>query len=74
MMLNEKTYTVVPGDTLSGIGTKLGVRWQTIWENNRETLIAVQRKKIGPRSPGQMQIGSPDWIWPGTVLTIASPH
>ncbi len=31
---SAKTYTVESGDTLSGIGAKLGVRWQTIASKN----------------------------------------
>lgn len=31
---NGATYTVVRGDTLSGIGAKLGLKWQTIASNN----------------------------------------
>ena len=30
----SRTYTVVKGDTLSGIGAKLGVKWQTIAAKN----------------------------------------
>lgn len=30
----SRTYTVVKGDTLSGIGRKLGTRWQDIAERN----------------------------------------
>ena len=30
----SRTYTVVKGDTLSGIGAKLGVKWQTIATKN----------------------------------------
>lgn len=32
------TYTVQSGDTLSGIGQKYGVKWQDIFEANRDVL------------------------------------
>lgn len=32
------TYTVRPGDTLSGIGKKYGVNWQDIFEANSDIL------------------------------------
>ena len=32
------TYTVRPGDTLSGIGSKYGVAWKEIFEANRDVI------------------------------------
>ncbi len=49
-----RTYTVKPGDTLSGIAAALGLTgWQTLYEANREV--------IG---------GDPNLIFPGQVLVI----
>ena len=33
-----RTYTVQPGDTLWGIGQRLGVDWRRLYEANRETI------------------------------------
>lgn len=33
-----RTYTVVSGDTLSGIGTKLGIPWRSIYDANRDKI------------------------------------
>ena len=33
-----QTYTVVSGDTLSGIASKYGTTWQTIYNNNRDII------------------------------------
>ena len=50
----RRTYTVRPGDTLSGIAAGLGMRdWRPLYEANRSV--------IGP---------DPDLLRPGQVLTL----
>lgn len=43
-------YTIVPGDSLSKIGAKLGKNWKEIWDLNRD--------KIGDK-PDYIQVG---WV------------
>ena len=51
---SSRTYTVQPGDSLSGIAAQLGLSgWQVLYDANRGT--------IG---------GDPDRIYPGQVLLI----
>ena len=60
-------YVVKAGDTLSGIGAKLGVNWKKIFEANKTAIIAeankhnVVCKKVEDYA---------NHIWPGTVLVI----
>lgn len=45
-----RTYTVVAGDTLSGIGAKLGISWELLYNNNK----AVIGGNPGLIYPGQV--------------------
>jgi nucleoid-associated protein YgaU len=65
------TYTVASGDSLWSIAAKLlgkGERWPVIWQHNRETILAVQRKN--PRFRDGTFAEGPRWIFPGTVLRV----
>ncbi|TET99549.1 MAG: LysM domain-containing protein [Dehalococcoidia bacterium] len=53
---SPRTYTVRPGDTLSGIAARFGIAdWRTLYQANKDV--------IGP---------DPNLIRPGQVLTIPS--
>lgn len=61
------TYTVVSGDTLWRIASKMlgnGSNWTSIYDANKET-IESEAKKHGKSSSDRGH-----WIWPGEVLTI----
>ena len=47
-----KTYTVRRGDTMSGIGAKLGVGWRKLWNHNK----------------GHMRSGNANLIYPGEKI------
>lgn len=49
-----RTYTIQPGDTLSGIAARHGLSWERLWEVNRNRLRS----------------GSPHLIYPGEVIEI----
>lgn len=61
------TYTVVSGDTLSGIAAKKcggAGKWTAIYDLNSST-IEAEAKKHGYSSSDHGH-----WIWPGEVLTL----
>ena len=65
-----RTYTVKAGDTLGIIAAReLGRSsdWAKLWRLNREGLIAEQKQRL---PEGHRQIGSPDMIFPGTILKL----
>lgn len=71
------TYVVKSGDTLSGIGARLGVSWTAIAAANKigapYTIRPGQRLTI-PSSSGSKQAASPvNSGGQGTVLTPTSP-
>lgn len=57
-----RTYTVVHGDTLIGIGNKLGVNWHTLYNDNKATIEATAR------SHGYSSSDGGHWIFPGEQL------
>ncbi|MGY6025362.1 LysM peptidoglycan-binding domain-containing protein [Streptomyces spinosirectus] len=64
---NAVTYTVVRGDTLSGIAEEQcgdASRWTEIYNANRDTIEAVARDHGRPDSDDG------HWIYPGTDLVI----
>lgn len=62
----SRTYVVQGGDTLSGIGAKLGVAWNSIFSANQSNLDNTARQH------GFANSGGGHWIFPGEVLTIPS--
>jgi nucleoid-associated protein YgaU len=58
-------YTVQSGDTLSGIGARLGVPWGRIYSSNAATIEAAAH------AHGQASSGNGNWIYPGESLVIA---
>jgi len=52
---SANTYTVVPGDTLSGIAARYGMSWQSLYN------FGGNRATIG---------GNPNLIYPGQVLDV----
>jgi nucleoid-associated protein YgaU len=65
-----RTYTVKAGDTLGIIAAReLGRSsdWAKLWRLNREELIAEQKQRL---PEGHRHIGSPDMIFPGTILKL----
>lgn len=65
---NEQ-YTIVKGDTLSGIAKrKLGSasRWKEIYELNKDTIEAAAK------AHGKSSSCNGQWIYPGTVIQIPS--
>lgn len=59
-----RTYTIVSGDTLSGIGARFGKAWQTIYAKNTAVIEAAAR------SHGRVSSSNGHWIYPGTKLVI----
>lgn len=60
-------YTIVGGDTLSGIALKKcgsAGKWTSIYDTNANTIEAAAK------SHGKSSSDRGNWIWPGTTLTI----
>lgn len=61
------SYTVVSGDTLSGIAAKKmggAGKWTSLYDANASTIEAAAK------AHGKSSSDHGHWIWPGTVLTI----
>lgn len=58
----RRSYTVVHGDTLIGIGNKLHVDWHSLYNNNKQTIENTAR------SHGYSSSDGGHWIFPGEVL------
>lgn len=60
----KRSYTVVHGDTLSGIAGKLHVSggWQALYSENKATIEAAAK------AHGKSSSDNGHWIFPGTVL------
>lgn len=62
-------YIVQPGDTLSNLAKRMlgeARLWPRIWDRNRAAIVARQ-----PRDARHAHLhGSPNWLFPGTVLEI----
>ena len=77
-ILAEKTYTVVPGDTMHGIANAEGVSIGALLGANRQfdksKLSDWSRgSKPGPGDTTSASSGrNPNWIYPGEKLTIPS--
>jgi LysM repeat protein len=64
-VVDAQYYTVVKGDTLEGIGRKLGIPWQTVYKQNKRLIDTDRRVAMLPkRSPGW-------WIFPGQKFRIS---
>lgn len=64
----KKTYTVVSGDTLWGIASRMlggGINWTKIYDANASTIESAANRYRGGRGSDHGH-----WIYPGTVLTI----
>ncbi len=64
-----KTYTVRQGDTLQFISMRFFgtfIRWPELWHANREVIERAQQCE----ACRLRNMTGPDWIFPGTVLTI----
>jgi len=57
-----RSYTIVHGDTLIGIGNKLHVDWHTLYNNNKSVI------EDAARAHGKSSSDGGHWIFPGTVL------
>lgn len=58
------TYPIVSGDTLSAIGQRFGVPWQSIYQANKSVIEArAQQQGLSSSNGGH-------WIFPGTTLMI----
>jgi nucleoid-associated protein YgaU len=67
---NVKTgtnYVIQAGDTLSSIGAKFGVKWQSIFEANKSVIIAEANRHGLVYSDVSKYA---DHIWPGTAIVI----
>lgn len=60
----QRTYTVVYGDTLSGIASRFGTTWQNLYSRNQQTIDTTSAQHGNP-IPG----GPWNNIFPGEVLT-----
>ena len=63
----SKTYTVVSGDTLSGIASSKcgGVnKWRELYDANADTIESAAK------AHGRSNSDYGHWIWPGEVLTL----
>jgi nucleoid-associated protein YgaU len=59
---------VQKGDTLWGLAEKHlgnGMRWKELWAANRDAIEREQHRQMVRKL-----WGSPDWIMPGTTLTV----
>lgn len=56
------SYTVVHGDTLTGIGNKVHVDWHTLYNNNKAVI------EDAAKAHGHSSSDGGHWIFPGTVL------
>lgn len=59
-----RTYTVVRGDTLSGIAARLGTTWQNLFNQNQQTIVSTANRYGNP-IPG----GPQNNIFPNETLT-----
>lgn len=63
----NKTHTIVEGDTLWGISRKYygsGAKWETIYNANKSVIEKAAQQH------GRKSSSNGDWIYPGTKLTI----
>jgi len=61
------SYTVQPGDTLSGIASRSGLSWPDLFAINHATISRDKRNSICRRQFGG---GPEDWIFPGQIIRI----
>lgn len=65
-------YTIKEGDTLTGIALKFygdADLFEEIWRDNKLDLMNEQRRRFLTAKTG---LGSPDMIFPGTVLNLST--
>ena len=60
----QTVYTIQPGDTLSGIGARFNVPWESIYQQNEAVIEQTAQQRSGHSSNGGM------WIYPGERLVI----
>lgn len=59
-----RTYTVVRGDTLSGIAARFGTTWQNLFNLNQSTIVSTSNRYGNPIGGGPQNN-----IFPGEVLS-----
>lgn len=65
---NHTTYTVLQGDTLSGIAGHVGSTWQTLYQLNKSTIDSTAQSHGA--SPGPWTGTYADWIYPGEQIQL----